>query len=157
MMGNWTIIEEDFSGDFLGKYQLMLLPHESEDALIGKIYVVKTRRIIEKNNITLRFSGENREVFSLFFGKQEITTVNFSIGNNLLLQAFGSTQYGTYSAVMQTNTNLLITIVSKESKRLINMIKVDTMIKDKSGIMGQYLPLLMIALYFINRRKKNPE
>ena len=88
MMGNWTIIEEDFSGDFLGKYQLMLLPHESEDALIGKIYVVKTRRIIEKNNITLRFSGENREVFCFFFCKQKIKKLNLSIGNNILMQAF---------------------------------------------------------------------
>lgn len=122
MMGNWTVKHFDFaSNSIIDTYNIYLMPHENQDALIGNISIT-TETKKKLYDLILRFKGDNRDGFSLRYKtedgtEKELTYVQFQYDDGLLLNAFGSIQSLklSYGATMLSDLNMDLILFDKSS------------------------------------------
>ena len=160
MMGNWSISSHDIqNNETKASYQLYLMPHMTEDALIG-FFASKDADEPFSYNVSLRFKGQNRDKFTAFFVEEdgsetEITTVEFTYGDNQLLVAFGSflNTNLTYSANMFSDKTMEVTVFDKGTGEFTLFRGRKPDIHPQQSSIKKYLYMAAIMYYLYSRNK----
>ena len=159
MMGKWTIHSFDIeNNEQISNYSITLMPHMTEDALIGNI----TWNSDDSSNfyeIILRFQGWDRDRFTAFYLEDGIekllSNVEFNWGDDLLLVAYGKI-FNTnisYSINMFTETSLEITTYNSEFKEFTLYRASKPELRPKPNPLKKYFYAAMICAYIYFRRR----
>jgi hypothetical protein len=160
MFGNWSITEIDISeNQTIGQYNLFLVPHSSQDALIGNLTSIYDGNK-EVKELILRFHGfEDRDSFlvkEVIEGYEKaLFNVNFTFYDNNLLSAYGVYDNIIYSANMFSDKSMEITTYNELTGAflLYRMSKPD--IHPQQSILKKAFYTVSFIVYMYTRMKDN--
>ena len=159
MMGKWTIHAYDIeNNEQTTNYSVVLMPHMTEDALIGNITWTSDENT-QTTELIFRFHGWDRDRFTAFYmenGQEKLlSNVVFDWGDDNLLVAYGKIENSniSYSINMFTETSLEVTTFDRENKEftLYRASKPD--LRPKPNPLKKYFYAAMIIAYIYFRRK----